>query len=93
LVPQQGPYGERRPFPEPSFTHPSGFPVKELSLERGGKIMVNEHGAPRERKFYIQLGAAWFPQAIVYDAAIASLVLRSLQHDTFLLGFGKPEFR
>lgn len=55
--------------------------------------MVNEHGAPRERKFYIQLGAAWFPQAIVYDAAIASLVLRSLQHDTFLLGFGKPEFR
>ena len=24
-VPQQGPYGERRPFPEPSFTYPSGL--------------------------------------------------------------------
>jgi hypothetical protein len=28
-VPQPGPYGERCPFPEPSFTCPSGSPVKE----------------------------------------------------------------
>jgi len=31
-VSQCGTYGERFPFPEPSFTYPSGSPVKELSL-------------------------------------------------------------
>jgi hypothetical protein len=32
--PPAGPYGERRSFPEPSLTQPSGSPVKELSHER-----------------------------------------------------------
>ena len=64
------------------------FPTKE-----GGKIMVTAHGAPRGRKAYIQLGAAWFPKAIVYDTAITTPVPRSLPHDTIHLGFGKPESR
>jgi len=55
--------------------------------------MVNEHGALRGRKVYIQLGAAWFPRTTVYDTVIASLVPRSLQLDTFHLSFGKPESR
>jgi hypothetical protein len=28
--PKRGPYGNRHPFPELSFTYPSGSPVKEL---------------------------------------------------------------
>jgi hypothetical protein len=55
--------------------------------------MVKVHGAPRGPKVYTQLGAAWFPKAIVYDTPITTLVPRSLQHDTFHLGFGKPESR
>ena len=31
-VPQRDPYGERFPSPEPSFTYPSGSPVKEPSF-------------------------------------------------------------
>jgi len=31
-VPQWGPNGERCPFPEPSFTYPSGSPVKDPFL-------------------------------------------------------------
>jgi len=30
---QRGPYGNRRSFPEPYLAHPSGFPVKEPSLQ------------------------------------------------------------
>jgi hypothetical protein len=33
MFPQKrGPYGNRRPFPEPYLAYPSGFPVKESSL-------------------------------------------------------------
>ena len=32
-VPHWGPYGERCLFPEPSCTYPSGYPVKEPSLQ------------------------------------------------------------
>jgi len=55
--------------------------------------MFTVHGAPRGRKTYIQLGAAWFPKAIVYDTAITTPGPRSLQRGTIHLGFCKPESR
>jgi len=56
-----------------------------------GKHLVTVHGAPRGRKTYKQWGATWFPKGIVYDTAISNPVPRSLQHDTFHLGVGRPE--
>jgi hypothetical protein len=51
------------------------------------------YGAPRGRKAYIQWFAAWFHKGIVFDTAITTPVPYSLQHDTFHLGFGRPEPR
>jgi len=44
-VPQWGPYGQRRPFPEPSYAYPSGSPVKE-ALSRSPS-----HSSHKERCF------------------------------------------
>jgi hypothetical protein len=57
----------------------------------GEKRKVTVHGAPRRRKAYIQWGAACFPKGIVNDTAISTPVPRSLWHNTFYLGLGKPE--
>jgi len=43
------------------------------------------------RKVYIQWGAAWFPEGIVYDTAISTSVPCSLWHDIFHLGLRRPE--
>jgi hypothetical protein len=64
---------------------------KEPSHIMWGKFTVTIHGFTRRQKAYIQWGAAWFPKAIVYDAAITTPVPCSLQHDTFHLGLGRPE--
>jgi hypothetical protein len=58
--------------------------------ETGGKLMVTFHRAPRGRKTYIKLGAAWFPKGAIYDTAITTPVPCSRQHDTFHLGLGGP---
>jgi hypothetical protein len=53
--------------------------------------MVTVHRAPRRQKAYIQCGMDWFPKGIIYGTAVTTLVPRSLQHDTFQLGLGRPE--
>jgi hypothetical protein len=57
----------------------------------GGKHMVTICGAIRGQKAYIQLGVAWFPKGIIYDTAVATPVLCSLQHDTFHFGLGRHD--
>jgi len=56
-----------------------------------GKHVVTVHGAPRERKAYIQWGMVWFPKEIVNVTAIIAPVPCSLQHDTFHLALDRPE--
>ena len=68
-------------------------PNKEPSHEKQGRHLVTVHGAPRGRKAYIQWGVAWFSKGIIYDTAVSTPVLCSLQHDTFHLGLGRPEPR
>jgi len=67
--------------------------LRSFPMKGGGKIMVTVHGAPRGRKSYIQIGAAWLAKAIVHDIAVTTPVPPSLQHHTFHLGFGKPKSR
>jgi len=71
--------------------YPSESPVEEPSHEMGGKHTITVHGAPRRWKAYIQWGAAWFPKGIVYNTAITTLVLCSLQHDSFHLDLHRPQ--
>jgi len=69
-----------------------GDPKKEPSAY-GEKHKVTVHGAPRRRKAYIQLGAAWFPKGIVNDTAVFTPVPCSLWHDTFHLVLSRPDPR
>jgi hypothetical protein len=65
------------------YSYLSESPVKEFCHGTGGKHMITVHGAPGRRKAYIQWGAARFPKWIIYDTAITTPLLCSLQHDTF----------
>jgi hypothetical protein len=58
-----------------------------------GKQTVNVHGAPRERKAYVQRGAALFSKRIVNNTAITTPLPCSLQQDTFHIGLCRPERR
>ena len=69
----------------------AAVPRKKPSSYIQEKPKVTVRGAPRRRKAYIQWGAAWFPKGIVNDTAISTPVPSSLWHDTFYLGFGRPE--
>jgi len=94
-VPQQGPYGERSFISRANglFIHLylSESPVSSPPTKKWGKHLVTIHGAPCGWKAYIQLGAVWFPKGIVNDTAGSTPVPRSLWHDTFHLGLGRPE--
>jgi hypothetical protein len=52
----------------------SESPVREISLEKGGKYMVTIHGAPHRLKAYIQSGTAWLAKRIVYNTNITTAV-------------------
>jgi len=68
-----------------------GVPKKEPSHEMRRKHTVIVHGAPPERKSYIQCGTAWFLQGIVNDTAVTTPVPCSLQHNTLHIGLGGPK--
>jgi len=70
---------------------PVGVPNKEPTHEKRGKYSVSIHGFPHGWKAYVQYGVASFPKRIVEDTAIFTPLPGSLQHDTFYLGFGRPE--
>jgi hypothetical protein len=76
-----------------SFIISVSVPIKEPSHKKRGKYMVTVHGIPLGRKAYIQWVAACFPKVIFNDTAITTPVPCSLQHDTFHLGWGRPEPR
>ena len=57
-------------------------------IEEKHKVAV--HVDPRRRKAYTQRDAAWFPKQKVYETAISTTVPCGHQHDTVLLGLGKP---
>jgi len=65
-------------------------PSKEPSHEKRGKHLVTIHGAPRGWNADVQWVVAWFPKGIVDDTALSTPVPCNLQHDTFLLGLGRP---
>jgi len=70
----------------------AGIPTKRALLHTyGEKHKVTVHEVPRRWKAYIQRGAAWFPKGIINNAAISTPVPCSLWHNTFHLGFGRPE--
>jgi hypothetical protein len=65
---QQGPYGERCLFPEPSFTHPLRKTKSHLSLKVPGIVApfhVSPSGAPNERD-------ALSPEPMVYSLSLTS---------------------
>ena len=71
--PQQGPYGERCLFLEPSFTHPLIKTKAQLSLKvpgNGVPLHVPTVGAPNERD-------ALPPEPIIYSLSLNSFQLRS----------------
>jgi len=65
-------------------------PVQEPSHVSGENIWT-PYVYPRGQKAYIQWGVVWFPNGIVYDTAITTLVPCNLQHHTFHLVLGRPE--
>ena len=74
-----------------SFIYICQSPQKEPSHKMQEKYIVTVHGAPHERKAYLQWGVVWFPKGIINDTAIITPEPCSLQHDTFHLGVGRPE--
>ena len=85
-VPQQGPYGERCPSSEPSFTYPSGSPVKEPPLQ----VPLTEGDTPFPELSFIHLSKSLaneptsrFPSGapMERDSRFQSFPLHNL-HDT-----------
>jgi len=74
-----------------SFIYISQSPQVKSPPTKRGKYFVAVHGAPRERKVYINWSAAWFHKGIVYDTAITAPVPCSFQYGTFHLGLGRSE--
>ena len=57
---KRGPYGNTRPFPEPSFTYCSGFPVKEPPPLQVPLIQLPQRDAP-----FLQLSFIHLPKSLV----------------------------
>jgi hypothetical protein len=88
--------GENLLTPEPLVTllinlvlMSTGVLEKGALLQNAEKHKVIVHRAPRERKAYIQWGAALFPKGIINDTAITTPLPCRLRHDTFHLGLGR----
>jgi hypothetical protein len=69
----------------------SGSPIRSSPTKKKGKHLIPVYGPHVAGTPTYNGGATWFPKGIVYDTAISTPVPRSLQHDTFHLGLGRPE--
>ena len=75
-----------RPFMLCLPQSPKGAPYIDT-----GKTYGRRPRSHTQRKAYIQRDAAWFLKRTVNDTAISTTVPCGPQHDTFLLGLGRPE--
>ena len=57
------------------------------------KHKITVYRVPRTWKAYVQWSVAWFPKGIISDTAISIPVPRSLRHNIFCIGLGRPEPR
>jgi len=96
--------GKGAPFRVP----PTGFPWRDM-LRLQSQWFIHSFisvGVPKRWKTYNHhprsptwteglhtRGEAWFHKGIIYDTAVTTPALSSLQHDTFHLDLGRPELR
>jgi hypothetical protein len=94
MFPKRVPMERDSLSPEPmvySFIYVHQSPQLRSHPTKVGKTYSHHPWSPAQTEVLHTLGAAWFPKGIIYDTAITVPVPCSCQHNTYHLGFSRPE--